>query len=251
MKSTSVLGITVCLAALSAFVHAQDHPANGDARPEGPRGLHQADGNNDGIVTGEEFSQFQQDIFAKSDLNKDGQLDREEVLSIGDQLRGRDGQIPPTPNPEWRSGKEDKHRRGHRNPEQIFSTFDQDDDGSLQASEVPEGMAQHFGRLDADGNGAITLQEFIDGRPDPKEMKARFEERFKTMDKNADGIIQKDEAEGRMQQHFDKLDGNGDGSIDAEELKALREKMRSRDGGDRSRHHRSRGESAPAESAQP
>jgi Ca2+-binding EF-hand superfamily protein len=248
MKNISALGLTVCIAALTTFAFAQpDDPS--DASGPSSKGLHHdrsgphpADANDDGVVTSDEFKQFQHEAFSKSDVNKDGQLDREEVLSIREHLHGRKGQIPPAPGPEWRSGREDRRHRGHRDPEHIFSTFDENEDGALQENEVPEGMAEHFGRLDADGNGAITLEEFKQGRPDPEQMKARFQERFKAMDKNNDGMIQADEAEGPMQKHFDRMDANGDGRIDADELKALRDKFRSRSGEDRRRHHSRRGQ---------
>ncbi len=242
MKTKSALGITACLAALSTFAIAQSDPPSADSESSPPRRHHErpahhpADSNDDGIVTSDEFQKYHQEIFSKSDENKDGQLDREEVLSIREHMGGRPGAIPPAPGPEWRSGKGDRKHRGHRNPEEIFGTLDLNEDGRLQESELPEGMAQHFERLDADSDGSITLEELEQGRPDPEEMKARFQERFKAMDKNEDGMIQKDEAEGPMERHFDRMDSNGDGTIDADELKAMREKIRSGSDGDRPRH---------------
>lgn len=269
MKNTQLLLLSLCLAGSAGLASAQPGepgdgpPPNESPRPErherrhemgrdhrrgGPGG--EADLNHDGYVSADEFAAYQRVEFLKADRNNDGKLDREEVLSIDGH-----GGIPRAPGPDFRS-----HNRGEgefRNPEQIFSNFDTNDDGRLDKTEIPDGMAPLFDRLDADGDGAITVEEFKKGRPersqDGEHMRERMEQMMKRADANGDGKLQKDEMPPRLQEHFDELDADHDGGVTQEEFKAFREKHESEFGPAFRRHGKGepRPEGAPGEAAGP
>lgn len=63
------------------------------------------------------------------------------------------------------------------------------DAGKKKAPPSPEEM---FKRLDKDGNGSVSKEEFM-ASPGAKKDAAKAEERFGKMDKNKDGSLSKDE----------------------------------------------------------
>jgi len=103
------------------------------------------------------------------------------------------------------------------------------------------GMMQ-LKRLDADNDGAVTLDEFLKPRQD----------RFAEMDANKDGFLDADELTARMRQMADqrqrmmmaKLDADGDGKVTREEFDNAsrhgRRGMREERGGGRYGWHRGR-----------
>lgn len=256
MKTTLALALSLGLASTTSLAGAQSgQPAEHAPQAQEVPTLHPADLNDDGHVTAEEFAKFQEDLFARADGNQDGRLDRDEVLALPDTMRGRNGQIPPAPGPEWRSGKRGKRDHARRNPEELFTTLDANDDGVLGRDEVPEGMARHFDQLDANGDDGVTLEELKQAKPDREAMRKRFEERFKSIDTNGDGLIQKSEATGRLNEKFDAIDTNADGAIDQAEIEQMRSKFRrhdrrGRENDNRHPHHRP-GNPAPETAATP
>jgi hypothetical protein len=71
----------------------------------------------------------------------------------------------------------------------------------------PRGMMQ---RIDADGDGKITLEEF----------KVPQESRFAMLDANGDGVIDKDEFGARRMARFAARDADGNGVLEGDELPA-------------------------------
>lgn len=224
MKRITTLGLS--LLAVSAAASAQP-PQAAEEGPGGPHdrrpphGLLSADADGDGQVTREEFKQHHETLFKEADANGDGQLDRDEVLAIPRLRHGSESGIPPAPNPEWRSGKRsDGFGRG--NPERFFSTLDANDDGKLQRDELPEALAAHADRLDTDKDGAISVDELKQAKPDREAMRAKLQDRLKRIDTNGDGLVQVDEAPEPLRAHFETLDANGDGALSPEEMKQFR-----------------------------
>ena len=69
----------------------------------------------------------------------------------------------------------------------------------------PRGMMQ---RVDTDGDGRITLEEF----------KAPQERQFAMLDANGDGVIDKDEFGARRMARFAERDADGNGVLEGDEL---------------------------------
>lgn len=98
-----------------------------------------------------------------------------------------------------------------------------------------------FGKLDADGNGKIEKQEYLDsvsrsfdkadqnkdGSLDRKELKKAAPElnkKMKELDTDKDGRISKNEFTKGTLKEFDLIDSNKDGFIDKSEFEAFRKK---------------------------
>ncbi len=135
-------------------------------------------------------------------------------------------------------GKPGPGGKGKPSPEMVLKHLDKDGNGSISKSEAPERMASHFDKLDANGDGAVTLDELKaafkkrgergerggrgpggkgfggKGRPTPEDFIKRF-------DKDGNGTVSRGELPEKMQQKFDKIDQNSDGAIDVNEVKAL------------------------------
>lgn len=87
---------------------------------------------------------------------------------------------------------------------------------NVPGREGPRNMIQ---RLDADGDGRITLEE----------IRAPLEQRFAELDANGDGVIDLEEFSARAMERFAARDADGNGVLEGDELPARGE-----------RHHRHR-----------
>lgn len=126
------------------------------------------------------------------------------------------------------------------------------------AASAQAGPGQMGGRLDANGDGKVTLAEFKAGRPgmqrldtnkDGKISKAEFAARpqrkappegkakgdgsrmFGMLDANNDGFIDKAELDTMAEKRFSRMDADGDGVLSATELQAARQGARGMMGG--------------------
>ncbi len=88
-------------------------------------------------------------------------------------------------------------------------------------------MEKHFNAMDADGDGAVTLEEMqaakhrphrgerAEGKPEGKERG----DRFARLDADGDGRISKDEFMAGSQKMFERMDKNDDGKIERGEMR--------------------------------
>lgn len=76
-------------------------------------------------------------------------------------------------------------------------------------------------------SGMAVAQSLPDQTGDSKRPKylAKFDERFKSADRDGDGALTKAEAEGagmgKIVDHFERIDGNRDGKVTLDELRAI------------------------------
>ncbi|HET7541963.1 MAG TPA: hypothetical protein VFK05_18950 [Polyangiaceae bacterium] len=132
-------------------------------------------------------------------------------------------------------------RRGPPDPAEFVARFDQNADGKLELSELPERMQKFMAKADANGDGVLTVEELKagaeklraehlakldtdhDGKVSPEERKAAFEkfaeERFAKMDKNNDGALSKDEIGDKRWERLSVADADKNGSVTREEIK--------------------------------
>jgi len=133
--------------------------------------------------------------------------------------------------------------RGHRgphDPSELVQRFDQNHDGQLQASELPEPLRQVMGQADSNGDGVLSVDELKagqekmraehlakidtnhDGQVSPEERKAAFAEfakkRFEALDKNKDGALTKDEVGDKHWEHLSVADVDKNGSVTRQEI---------------------------------
>ncbi len=111
------------------------------------------------------------------------------------------------PRPTKRLGKDGRH-----GGERFFARMDKDGSGTISMEEF-RGSDERFAEVDTDGDGQIGAAEFDVAKPDRMSRKGDFMGRH---DDDEDGKISAEEFKGK-ETRFTKLDRNGDGFIDADE----------------------------------
>jgi Ca2+-binding EF-hand superfamily protein len=102
-----------------------------------------------------------------------------------------------------------------------FEALDSNKDGALSAEELAAGRAVLLKRMDPDGDGFVSREEFTNRRPDPRaleRMRERREAVFKRLDTDGDGRISAAELDAAAPV-FATLDRNGDGKITPDEMR--------------------------------
>lgn len=124
----------------------------------------------------------------------------------------------PEPGDRRRGGPDGRRRHGPPSPDKMIERFDANENGTLEAAELPERMQEHIGDIDTSGDGVVTKDELT------VHMKARFAEhaqqRFERKDTNKDGFLEQSEVGADKWSHLSVADQNGDQKLTAEELRA-------------------------------
>jgi len=184
------------------------------------------------------------------------------------------GLSAPAPSSSASAAPEHGPRHRQMDPAAMVEKFDQNGDGVLQVSELPERMQKFMAKADTNGDGVLTVDElkaarekmhaaFIakadtngDGTVSPEERKAAFEKfaeaRFAKADKNGDGVLTKDEVGDKRWARLVVADTDNSGSVSEAEIRAaiangtLKFPRRGHAG-----HHPGDGASAPVDAAAP
>jgi Ca2+-binding EF-hand superfamily protein len=186
------------LAGAAGLAMAQTTPAQGPER--GVSRLFEADSNNDGVLTRQEFDASRATHFTRLDADNNGQLSREEMRA----MRGERG------------------GRGHRGGGHQLTRADANSDGNITRDEFLARPIAMFDRLDADNNGVISAAEQPQRR-ERGDRQARGERRERpNFDANSDRQISSAEFASMGAQMFERLDANSDGRVTRAEAEAAR-----------------------------
>jgi Ca2+-binding EF-hand superfamily protein len=116
---------------------------------------------------------------------------------------------------------------GHHDPAKMIQRFDENGDGKLEVSELPERMQGFLGKADTNKDGVLSADELTAAR---EAFHAKFAGKsldpatvLKNLDKNGDGKLEADEIPPRMQKFISKADTNGDGALSLDEMTAARD----------------------------
>ena len=100
-----------------------------------------------------------------------------------------------------------------------FDSFDQNKDGILTPDEIRSVSAKQFVRMDANGDGALTVEEYVYGIPaDHQQELERARTRFNIMDRNGDGRATEQEFIEFGLRVIELGDTNGDGQLSRAEF---------------------------------
>jgi Ca2+-binding EF-hand superfamily protein len=134
------------------------------------------DKDNDGKLSKDEMPPPMAERLGKVDSNKDGAVSKDELQAAFRKLRGEMAQRPKQGEPgPGRRGPMAQGRPGPRGTAgrdaprtrivAILTRLDENKDGKLTKSEVPDGMWARIGRLDANKDGSVTKAELQKAMP--------------------------------------------------------------------------------------
>jgi Ca2+-binding EF-hand superfamily protein len=113
---------------------------------------------------------------------------------------------------------------GGQGEEMMFKRIDANGDGVISKEEFNAFQARHFQEMDANKDGKITLKEFQDGHSKMMGETRRtgtthMDERFSAADTNHDGGLDREEAKAMpmLSMYFDEVDTNKDGKVTRQE----------------------------------
>ncbi len=192
------------LAGAAGLALAQSNEGSQE-RHRGGHHFFEADANNDGVITRQEFDSGRDARFAQMDANRDGQLTREERREMRGHRGGRGG-------------------RGMH----MLTRADANNDGNITRDEFLARPIEHFDRLDANNDGVISAAE----RPQRGERRdgERGEHRERANpDANGGHQISRSEFSAMSASMFERLDANDDNRVTREEAEAARPHRRHHD----------------------
>jgi len=165
------------------------------------------------------------DLFDWLDSDRDGLITRYEgaeamLLLLDHADANDDGQLSPA---EVRAHLDEEREAEAAEQREVFAEFDANADGRLERLEIPGEMRPLIDRVDADGDDAITLEEFravdlSDPRPFLEtELLASFAE----LDEDGNGSLELAKLDDEDREELQDLDADADGALSHEEFLAL------------------------------
>jgi hypothetical protein len=124
-------------------------------------------------------------------------------------------------------------------PEKFLKALDRDRDGFLRREELPQRLAENFGRFDQNRDDKLDRKEVEQlmamlrrqvPKPGAPTSRTGMADRVVSdwldrLDKDKDGKLTKEEARDRLAQGFARFDANRDGALDKKELTAAAERF--------------------------
>lgn len=108
------------------------------------------------------------------------------------------------------------HRRGPPDPARLAEHLDRNHDGRIEVAELPERARERMATADADRDGVITTPEL---NAHMAQMQAQH---FARLDPNGDGAVTAAEVEPARWAHLQAADADHDGRVTRDELQAAR-----------------------------
>lgn len=99
----------------------------------------------------------------------------------------------------------------------MFQEFDANDDGKVTKGELDSGRMSHFSNADADGNAALSINEFQGMWM--QFMRPHMVDKFQMLDDDGDGEVTEREFQKPFNMIMRHMDRNDDGAISMKEIK--------------------------------
>jgi len=171
-------------------------------------------------------------MFDLMDKNQDGVVSREEFQMYGPGMMGQGrGGMGAGPG---RQGMGQGAGRGMGRADDgmppMFGNLDTDESGTVSLSEMLSFREGVFFAMDEDGDGSLTMEEYMAVRMGPgadpstrgprsAQSQSRKEARFPDMDKNQDGRVSSEEFTAYGKESFTRSDLNHDGQLTPAEFR--------------------------------